>query len=350
MTRAAVVGAGGYSGAEVVSILLDHPRTTIAGLFGSPSRAQASGGKGPAFAEVFPRFRDRLAMAVLPGDAASIQACGPDVVFLATPHEASLELAPRLLDAGIKVIDISAAFRLKDASLYPVHYGFPHTHPGLLERAAYGLPEVFRDRLARADLIACAGCYCTSAILPLAPLVRAGAVAPGRRPVIDSTSGVSGAGRAPVLKSLFCEVSLRPYGVFNHRHQPEIDAYCGTPTVFTPHLGPFDRGILSTIHVDLAADWGAQRVGDTLHSAYSREPFVRLCEPGAWPSIADVRTTNFCDIAWAVDEPSGHAIIVSALDNLVKGAAGQAVQCMNIRMGFGEGTGLRAAPCARAEG
>ena len=341
MTRVAIVGAGGYSGAELVSILLDHPRTTIVGLFGSASRGKADDAVRPqAFAEVFTRFRGRIDLPLLAGDAPSILACKPDAVFLATPHEASLELAPHLLDAGVKVFDLSAAFRLKDASLYPKHYGFAHTQPGLLEKAAYGLPELFRGRVAKADLVACAGCYCTSAILPLAPLVKAGAVAPGRRPIIDATSGVSGAGRAPALKSMYCELSLQPYGVFSHRHQPEIDAFSGTGTVFTPHLGAYDRGILSTIHVDLAPGWTTARLGEALQDAYSKEPFVRLCKPGVWPSIGDVKFTNFCDIGWAVDEAHGHAIIVSTLDNLVKGASGQAVQCMNLRLGFGETTGL----------
>jgi len=340
MTRVAIVGAGGYSGAEVVSILLDHPRSTIVGVFGSASRAKADGAMAPTFSEVFPRFAGMIDLPLLAGDVQSILACRPDAVFLATPHEASLELAPQLLRAGVKVFDLSAAFRLKDAALYPKHYGFPHTQPGLLEKAVYGLPELFRDLVAKADLVACAGCYCTSAILPLEPLVKAGAVAPGRRPIIDATSGVSGAGRSPALKSLFCEVSLQPYGVLSHRHQPEIDAFSGTGTVFTPHLGPYDRGILSTIHVDLAPGWTGARIGDTLHGAYDGEPFVRLCKTGVWPSVGGVKHTNFCDIGWAVDEANGHAIIVSALDNLVKGAAGQAVQCMNIRLGFEEAMGL----------
>lgn len=340
MTRVAVVGAGGYSGAEAVAILLGHPRVRVAGVFGSASRGRAGDAGAQPYDEVFTRFRGRIGLPLLAGDAESVLACDPDAVFLATPHEASLELAPRLLEAGVKVFDLSGAFRLRDASLYPRHYGFPHTQQGLLERAAYGLPELFRDRVAKADLVACAGCYCTCAILPLAPLVRSSAIAPGRRPIIDATSGVSGAGRSPALKSMLCELSLQPYGVFSHRHQPEIDAYCGTPTVFTPHLGAFDRGILATIHVDLAPGWDAVRVGRALNDAYAGEPFVRLCGPGTWPCIADVKGTNFCDIGWAVDEAHGHAIVVSALDNLGKGAAGQAVQCMNIRMGWGEGEGL----------
>lgn len=342
--RTAIVGAGGYSGAELVTILLTHPAAAIVGLFGSARReaTESAGAKAQPFADVFPRFRGQIDLPLKAASAPEILALKPDAVFLATPHEASLELAPQLLAAGIgiKVFDLSAAFRLKDASLYPTHYGFPHTQLSWLEKAAFGLPEHYRAQIAKADLIACPGCYPTSAILPLAPLVRAGALEPGRRPIIDSVSGVSGAGRSPAVKALFCEVSLQPYNVLSHRHNPEIDAYAGIGTVFTPHLGPFDRGILSTIHADLAPGFDAAKVRTLLSAAYAHEPFVRLCPPGVWPAVADVRSTNFCDIGLAVDEKHHHLILASALDNLVKGAGGQAVQCMNIRFGLPETIGL----------
>jgi N-acetyl-gamma-glutamyl-phosphate reductase len=176
--------------------------------------------------------------------------------------------------------------------------------------------------------------------VPLHPLVEAGAIASDWRPIIDSTSGVSGAGRAAVLKSHFCEVSLQPYNVFAHRHTPEIAEHSGTPVVFTPHLGAFERGILSTIHVKLADGWNASRLSKVFESSYGDEPFVRLLPSGQWPSVAAVRGTNFCDIGWAVDEANHHLIIVSAIDNLLKGAAGQAVQCMNARLGLPETAGL----------
>lgn len=342
MIRVAIIGAGGYSGAELVSLLLGHPQAEVVGLFASAKRDD---GKTASLSDVFPHFRGRLDLPVRATSLPEVLAARPDAVFLATPHEASLELAPKLLDKGLKVYDLSAAFRLKDPTLYPLHYSFEHTHPRLLKEAVYGLPELFRDKIAKADLMAVPGCYPTSAILPLAPLSRAGAIAKDadgrpRRPVVDSISGVSGAGRKAEQRLLFCEVSVQTYNVFKHRHNPEIDAYAGTPVVFTPQIGPYDRGIVSTIHVDLTKGWDLARISATIKAAYEKEPFVRLCPPGVWPAVADVRATNFCDIAWAVDESHGHLILVSALDNLVKGAAGQAVQCMNIRCGLSETLGL----------
>ncbi len=339
--RVVVVGAGGYSGAELVSILLAHPGAEIVGVFGSAKRQ----GEPAPFSASWPRFRGRLDLPVKAMDIPSVAELRPDAVFLATPHEASIDLAPGLLERNLRVLDLSGALRLKNASLYPKYYGFEHHAPELLAHAVYGLPELHRDLLRNASLVAVPGCYPTSAILPLFPLVRAGAIrrdAAGRalRPIIDSTSGVSGAGRTPTQKSLFCEVSLQPYGVLSHRHNPEIDQYAGVATVFTPHLGCFERGILSTIHIELADGWNEARVRDLYTRTFASEPFVRVCEPGVWPAIADVTRTNFCDIGFAVDEAFGHMIAVSAIDNLVKGAAGQAVQCMNLALGIGETAGL----------
>lgn len=333
-----VVGASGYSGAEAISLLAGHPRARLVGLFGSEKRD--GGDAAQPISALFPRLRGVCDLPVLPSSAAAILALRPAAVFLATPHAASHDLAPQLADAGVVTLDLSAAFRLKDRAVFARHYAIEHAHGLWLERAVYGLPELFRESIRKAMLIAVPGCYPTSAILPLAPLVRAGAVAPGRAPIIDSTSGVSGAGRHAQLHTSFCEVSLQPYGVFKHRHQPEIDAYAGTRTIFTPHLGAYERGILSTIHVELADGWDARRVGDALAAAYSSEPFVRLQPAGVWPSIAAVRHTNFCDVGWAVDEVSRHLVLASAIDNLVKGAAGQAVQCFNARFGIVETTGL----------
>ena len=336
----AVVGASGYSGAELVLLLSGHPCVRLVGLFGSEKRADAASEE--RIDAVFPRLRGVCDMPVRAGSLQAIVASGARAVFLATPHAASHDLAPALAEQSVTVFDLSAAFRLKDIAAYAMHYGFDHAHAGWVERAVYGLPELSRVGLREAALVAVPGCYPTSAILALAPLVRAGAVRAGTRPIIDSTSGVSGAGRHAQVHTSFCEVSLQPYGVFKHRHQPEIDAYGGVTTVFTPHLGAYKRGILSTIHVELAAGWGAGRVSDALRAAYANEQFVRLLPAGAWPSVAAVRHTNFCDLGWAVDEACGHLIIVSALDNLVKGAAGQALQCFNARFGFDERLGLLA--------
>lgn len=343
----AIVGATGYSGAELVAWLLRHPRARIVGLFGSSRRSEAD--KPLRMGDLFPRLVGQIDLEIRPADLDAIAALRPDAVFLATPHEASIELAPAILARGAAdwkpiVLDLSGGFRLRPASLYPKFYGFEHHAPDLLDRAVYGLPELNRARLAETDLVAVPGCYPTSAILPLSPLVRAGAIRPGTRPIVDATSGVSGAGRTPTARTHFCEVSLQPYNVLKHRHNPEIDQHAGVPTVFTPHLGPFDRGILCTIHIELADGWTAARIADTLHAAYAREPFIRLLPTDRWPSVAGVRETNFCDIGWAVDEPNRHLILISAIDNLVKGAAGQAIQCLNARFGLSETTGLLGAP------
>lgn len=337
--RLVIVGAAGYSGVELLSLLLSHPGAEVVGLFGSEGRTEET-----PIAAASPRLRGRTPLAIRPVSVDAVRALKPDAVFLATPNEASHALAPKLLEAGLTVLDLSGSFRLRDAALYPAFYGFGHEHPSLLERAVYGLPELNRAAIAKAALIAVPGCYPTSAILALAPLVRAGAVEKGRRPVVDAISGVSGAGKTPTARTHFCEVSVQPYNVLKHRHNPEIDQHAGAAVVFTPHLGPYSRGIVSTIHVDLAAGWTAARVGDVYKGAYSGEPFVRLLPAGEWPSVLGVERTNFCDIGFAVDEPHRHLIVVSAIDNLVKGAAGQAVQCMNIRLGLPEGAGLEGMP------
>jgi N-acetyl-gamma-glutamyl-phosphate reductase len=334
---AVVIGAAGYVGSELVGLLAGHPSIHLAGLFASGRNAAEQGAR---FGDLFPRYRGATELALQPMEVEAVRALKPDLALLATPHEASHDLVPELIRAGGIVLDLSAAYRLKDAAAYPAYYGFQHEHPDLLREAVYGLPEMNRSALRAASLIAVPGCYPTSAILPLRPLATAAAIEPGWQVIIDSTSGVSGAGRAPALKSQFCEVSLQPYGVFSHRHAPEIAAQAGTPVIFTPHLGAFDRGILSTMHVRLAEGWTGDRVAGVLSAAYAGEPFIRLLPAGQWPSIGAVRHTNFCDIGWAVHEPSRHLIVVSAIDNLLKGAAGQAVQCMNLRLGLPETTGL----------
>jgi N-acetyl-gamma-glutamyl-phosphate reductase len=337
--RIAIVGAPGYTGAELASILASHPNAELVGLFGSDRRA--SGDAVPeTMADLFPRLAGVVDLPVRAGDAASILACAPDAVFLATPHEASERLAPALLAAGVVVLDLSAAFRLRDAALYPRHYGFEHGHAALLADAVYGLPEVAGDALRTAQLVACPGCYPTSVILPVRPLVAAGIIDTARPVIVDSASGVSGAGRSAAVKSLFCEVSLQPYGVLAHRHQPEMAQETGARILFTPHLVAIDRGILSTIHAELAPGRTLADARACLASAYADAPFVRLLPAGRWPSIAAVERTNCCDIALGTDDSGTHLVITSAIDNLTKGAAGQAVQAFNVRFGLEEATGL----------
>jgi N-acetyl-gamma-glutamyl-phosphate reductase len=334
--RCAIVGASGYTGAELASILLRHPEAEIAGMFGS-----AREGAARTFSDLHPRFREECDLRILPAEPRTILDAAPQVAFLCTPHETSASLAGELLDAAaddLVVIDLSAAFRLPDPSLYVAHYKFTHPRPDLLGEAVYGLVELHRSALRDASLVAAPGCYPTSVILPLAPVVRAGAVREGARPVADCISGVSGAGRTPSERNLFCEVSVQPYGVWGHRHAPEIAAHAGAPVVFTPHLGPYDRGIVSTMHVQLDAGWSGERVREVLGETYAGCPFVRILPAGSWPSVNGVRHTNYCDIGLASE--GDHLIVVSAIDNLVKGASGQAVQCMNVRFGLSETMGL----------
>ncbi len=358
MKKIAVIGAGGYSGAELVELLVGHPGVEIVGLFASAKREGEAG--ATRYSKVFGRFRGVMDLPLRATSIDAVAATMPDAVFLATPHEASMELAPALVERGLNVLDLSAAFRFKEAGVYPAFYGGPHAHPASLASAVYGLPELFRDQIRTASLIGVPGCYPTSAILALRPLIQAGALALSstgapQRVIIDAASGVSGAGRSSTQKSLFCEVSFQPYAVFSHRHRPEIETYAGCPVIFTPHLGCWNRGIVSTIHADLAPGWNQTRVRETLARAYAHERFVRLCDAGDWPSVLDVVRTNFCDIGFAVEPGANtndsnptstnpaHIILVSAIDNLTKGAAGQALQCMNIMLGLDEAAGLGAA-------
>ncbi len=344
MIRCAIVGASGYTGAELVAILLRHPDAEIVGMFGSTRE-----GADRTFSGLHPRFRGECDLPIQAADAETILACAPDAVFLCTPHKVSATLVTALLerkaDAGrdVTILDLSAAFRLPDASHYETYYHFIHPAPGLLARAVYGLAERAAGTLPTARLIAVPGCYPTSVVLPLAPLVEAGAIKPGTRPIADCISGVSGAGRSPSERNMFCEVSVQPYGVWTHRHQPEIHTHAGADVIFTPHLGPYERGIVSTIHVELSGGWDDARVRTRLEREYHTSRFVRVLQAGSWPSVNSVRGTNFCDIGVAAQ--GDHLIVVSAIDNLVKGASGQAVQCMNIRFGFDEATGLLGETC-----
>jgi len=344
--RCAIVGAAGYSGAELLHLLLGHPDAAPIALFGSARH----GDSATPIVDTFPRFAGRTALSVTPATASAILDAAPDVVFLATPNEVSHELVPSLLDAAAApslVVDLSGAFRLGDAALYQHHYGFAHTRADLLERAVYGLVERNRPALRGATLVANPGCYPTASILALAPFVDAGAIALAPRPIIDAVSGVSGAGRGAELRNHFCEVSMMPYGVLTHRHTPEIDRFVGMRTIFTPHLGPYDRGILATVHAQLVPGVDAAGARAILEGAYASEPFVRVLPAGRWPSVNAVRGTNVCQLGVAVDEFDGHLIVVAAIDNLVKGAAGQAIQVMNARFGLDETLGLVAHGASR---
>ena len=333
----AIVGAAGYTGAELASIAAAHPLVEVVALFASE---RASNAVVRVMSDIFPRLRGVNDLPIHTATVEAIVACGAKVIFLATPHEASAELAPALLAHGLIVIDLSAAFRLRDAAAYPAHYGFTHPASDLLAQAVYGLPELNRAALADADLIACAGCYPTSVILPLRPLMNAKLLNSSRPVIVDSASGVSGAGRGATTKNLFCEVSFQPYSPLQHRHQPEMRQETQLDILFTPHLLPLDRGIVSTIHAELVPGVTESVVRDTLTAHYESEPFIRLLATGSWSSIAAVERTNSCDISLMVDATHNHLVIASSIDNLVKGAAGQAMQCMNIRMGYAQTMGL----------
>lgn len=330
----AVFGATGYTGGEALRLLARHPSARVSAVFGSGARQEAV----PVWAE-FPDLRGVLDLAIEPASVDAAVASGARIAMLCTPHEASAELAPALLHAGLRVVDLSAAFRLPDAALYPSYYGFEHPSAALLEEAVYGLAEFEQERMASARLVASPGCYPTASLLALRPLERAGALDARTRPIIDATSGVSGAGRSAKRELLFGEVSMKPYGVFAHRHGPEIETHLGRRVVFTPHVAPYFRGIVATIHAELAPGWDAPRARAALTETYADAPCVRVLPEGRWPSVAGVAGTNFCDIALASDD-EGHAIIVSSIDNLLKGAAGQAVQCMNAMLDLPMETGV----------
>jgi len=337
--RAAILGASGYSGEELLRILLRHPAVEVACI---TSRQNA----GEPIGKVFPRFAEAGLRFVAP-EAGQIAKCA-EVAFLALPHGTASEFAIPLLEAGVKVVDISADFRLKDAAVYKKYYKEEHPAPALLKTAVYGLPERYRSQIRAARLVACAGCYPTSIILPTAAVLAAGLAETGGI-VAASLSGVSGAGRKVELPYIFpeCNESVRPYAVTGHRHLPEIEqelaAAAGVATLamnFLPHLVPVNRGIHSTILMQPKAGVTLEQVTAAMQTAYAAEPFVRLLGPGQLADTKHVTYTNMCEIGWTLDAHTGRLILSSAIDNLTKGAAGQAVQCMNILCGLDEGSGL----------
>ena len=338
--RTAILGASGYTGAELVRILLHHPSVEIRTL-------TADRHAGKPFDAVFPQFAARGLPDLIRIEDADWGA--HDLVFCCLPHGTTQEVIASLPD-GLKVVDLSADFRLFDLDSYEEWYGHEHRAPALQQQAVYGLTELARDEVRGARLVANPGCYPTSAILPLAPLLGERAIE--REIIIDSKSGVSGAGRAAREASLFAEVSegIHAYGIAAHRHAPEIEQELSkaadAPILvnFTPHLMPMNRGILSTIYVRLAGGAGADDLRAILAARYEGEPFVRVVPDGTAPATRHVRGSNHCLIGVFPDRLPGRAIIVSVLDNLVKGAAGQAVQNMNLVCALPETTALEQEP------
>jgi N-acetyl-gamma-glutamyl-phosphate reductase len=292
-----------------------------------------------------PTIRRAPAPHYLPSTPQSVQSEGLVIVFLATPPEVSMELAPAMLDAGARVIDLSGAFRLRTPENYTAWYKEPHTQPALLDEAVYGLPEFCRDRIRGARLVANPGCYPTAANLAIRPLIEAGAIDRTSGIVCDAKSGVSGAGRKATLKTSFCEVTenFSAYSILKHRHVPEVLQISGIEErefSFTAQLIPLDRGILETIYFRAAGVQNAEDLLRIYEARYAAEPFVRLYNPGHVPDLRAVARTNFCDIGVTLDPETRRAVVVSAIDNLVKGAAGQAIQNMNLMLGFDETEGL----------
>jgi len=336
----AIVGSSGYTGAELFRILLNHPGVVVTAV-----TSERSAGK--PITDIFPHLLGLTDLVCEPLDPASI-AKKADIAFLALPHVTAQEAAFQLHERGVKVVDLSADYRLVDPAVYEKWYEHSHQHPDLLKHAVYGLPELHREKIRKALLIANPGCYPTGAILGLAP-VMAKKYIDIATIVVDSKSGVSGAGRSPALAYHYPEANegLMAYKVGTHRHTPEIEqelsllAGAQVTLSFTPHLVPMNRGILSTIYGSLAGPADTGKLHNLFQDFYRNEPFVRVLPLGQFPNVRNVRGSNFCDIGVHADGRTGRAVIVTAIDNLVKGASGQAVQNMNLMAGFDETAGLK---------
>jgi N-acetyl-gamma-glutamyl-phosphate reductase len=325
-TRVAIAGATGYAGQELVRLLARHPAVTLTAAMSSG--ATSAPRPLPALARIWDGTVSPLDVDRLVAEA--------DIVFLALPEAASAEVGTQLLERGVRVIDLSGAFRIRSDANRQRWYPATTTLP---DGVVYALSELHADAIAQAKLVSCPGCYPTGALLSLQPLADAGLIE--GTVVVDAKSGISGAGKTPSDRTHFCENhgSVAAYGLFSHRHTAEIEQELKTSVTFVPHLVPLDRGILETIYVSLKPGTTEAQVSETLHRAYANAPFVRLTG-GTLPEIKHVAHTNFCDIGWKVDEPTRRLVVVAVLDNLLKGAAGQGVQNLNILLGLDQRTGL----------
>jgi len=338
--RIAIVGSSGYTGGELFRILLHHPAADVTAITSEKSA-------GKPITDIFPHLSGLTDLVCESLDPEAI-AKKADVAFLALPHVTAQEAGYRFHKLGIKVVDLSADYRLSDPAVYEKWYEHRHQYPDLLKTAVYGLPELHRDSIRKASLIANPGCYPTSAILGLAPLLRERQV-DHRTIVIDSKSGVSGAGRSPALPYHYPEANeaFMAYKIGTHRHTPEIEQelskLAGEQVTlnFTPHLVPMNRGILTTIYATMSGTTDTGLLHQRYREFYRDEPFIRVLPPGQFPNVRNVRGSNFCDIGMYADPRTGRAVVVTAIDNLVKGASGQAVQNMNLMMGWQETAGLR---------
>ena len=342
MHRIAVIGASGYTGVELLRLLSQHPDVELVSV---TSRQYA----GQSVAEVFPSLQGSLDLVFEDVNPTAL-AGRVDLVFTAVPHQTAMGMIPELLDAGCRVVDLSADFRISDRSTYEAWYQ-EHTAPELLQEAVYGLPELFREQIPSARLIANPGCYPTSVALALAPLLEENLI-DATTLIVDSKSGTSGAGRAAKVDTLYCEVNegFKAYSLPRHRHTPEIEQTLGrlagsdVTISFTPHLLPVSRGILSTCYASLSNDLSLDELHDIYLKRYASETFVRVLPKGQLPNITQVCGSNYCDIGLAVDDRTGRVIAIAVIDNLVKGAAGQAIQNMNLMFSLPENTGLMVPP------
>ncbi|MEO5377811.1 MAG: N-acetyl-gamma-glutamyl-phosphate reductase [Magnetococcus sp. DMHC-6] len=338
-----ILGATGYTGGELVRLLVRHPQVRI-------THITSERFVGRSFSEVHPHLLGALDLQCEAVDPQRLAATC-EVVFCALPHLASMQVVPSLLDGGCRVIDLSADFRLKSAIDFQSWYGTPHTAADWLAQAVYGLPELYRQEIMASRLVANPGCYPTSVLLALTPFLRQGLIQT-EGIVIDSKSGTSGAGRSPTQELLFSEVDggFRPYKVVGHRHIAEIEQELGRQAEkplqvrFTPHLLPQSRGILTTCYVRPTLGQEERDWQQVLTQFYADEPFVRVLPLGRWPTTGQVRGSNYCELGVALDPRTGWLVVISAIDNLVKGAAGQAVQNLNLLLGIGESLGLEQMP------
>ena len=343
-TKVGIVGATGYTGLELLRLLLLHPEVEVTAL---TSQKYA----GVPIDQVFPSLMKHLQLKCeeLSVDQISKKA---DFIFTAVPHKTAMEIVPLFYRKGKKVVDLSADFRFKDAGVYEKWYQ-KHTSADLLPESVYGLPELHREKIRKAKIVGNPGCYPTGALIGLIPLVKKGMISL-ENIVIDSKSGVSGAGRDVVLESLFCEANegVKAYKIIEHRHLPEIEqelsqiAKKEIKVTFVPHLIPMDRGILSTLYVHLIKKLKTEELLSAFQDYYQGEPFIRIYPKGKLPNTKDVRGSNYCDIGVRVNEVDGRVVIVTAIDNLVKGASGEALQNMNIMLGYPETMGLEVLPLA----
>ncbi|GHF02310.1 N-acetyl-gamma-glutamyl-phosphate reductase [Thalassotalea profundi] len=328
--KVAVIGASGYTGAELIALLCQHDKISICDLVVSEN----SESTGELFSTLHPKY---LGICDLPLKAFSEQWFEQtvneiDAVFFATPHEFSADWAHAFVEKGVKVFDLSGGFRLKNSDDYPKYYGFAHQHLSTLAQAQYGLAEWYADDIANSQIIAVPGCYPTASLLALKPIINQGLHLDNSLIVVNGISGVTGAGRKAALATSFNEVSLTPYNILQHRHQPEISQEAHAQVIFNPHLAPYKRGLLSTVTLPLNEGVTSADINQAFINAYKNTPLIRLV--GAWPKIDNVAHTPFADLHWKVDEEKQVVVVSCAIDNLLKGAASQALQCANLSLGL----------------